>query len=136
MTPKLYQALKEARLKTVSPIVRTHINTFFLWLKSIRPEEVVDAIDKGITAEQAYKNLGLNPFRFGIAAARGFLKTPQAAKYRDQLKQIVTYDLTITTLKFENPNTYAVIQGYGDRGKQFLETWMHGALKILGVNKN
>lgn len=131
MTPKLYETLKQQRLKNVSPIVRTHIGTYFDWLKSIRPEDVVDAIDKGTTPEQAYKTLGLNPMRFGIAAARGFLKV--AKKYQDQLRQIATLDMALLTLRFENPRTYAIITRYGDRGTQFLNTWIKGSLQILGV---
>jgi len=131
MTPKLYNELKEHRLGSITPVVRVHIKTYFEWLKSIRPEEVVDAIDKNISPQQAYKNLGLNPFRFGIAAARGFLKA--APKYKQQLKEIATLDLALTTLKYENPNTYAIIQKYGKRGEAFLESWIKGALEILGV---
>lgn len=131
MTPKLYNELKEYRLRSVSPVVRGHINTYFEWLKSLRPEEVVDAIDKDITPEQAYKNLGLNPMRFGIAAARGFLKV--APKYKQQLKDIATLDLAITTLKYENQSTYVILTKYGKRGEVFLQKWIQGALTILGV---
>lgn len=131
MTPKLYNDLKEYRLRSISPVIRGHINTYFEWLKSIQPEEVVDAIDKGITPAQAYKNLGLNPIRFGIAAARGFLKV--APKYKQQLKEVATLDLALTTLKYENPSTYAILKKYGKKGEEFLLQWIQGAFGILGV---
>ena len=131
MTPKLYNALKEAQLRQLSPIVRSHIGTYFEWIKSIKPEEVVDGIYKGTTPQQAYKNLGINPLRFGIAAARGFLKI--APKYQNQLKEVATLETALLTLKFENPATYKILESYGERGQQFLETWVHGSLEILGV---
>jgi hypothetical protein len=131
MTPKLYEALKQQRLQQVNPIARSHINTYFEWLKTIKPEEVVDAIEQGTTPEQAYKALGLSPLRLGIAAARGFLKV--AKKYQNQLRQVATLNLALLTLRFENPSTYAIIQRYGNRGTQFLNTWIKGSLGILGV---
>lgn len=131
MTPKLYETLKQQRLQKVNPIVRTHISTYFDWLKSIKPEDVVDAIDKGTTPEQAYKAMGFNPMRFGIAAARGFLKV--AKKYQDQLREIATLETAMLTLRFENPATFAILTRYGERGTQFMKTWIKGSLEILGV---
>ena len=131
MTPKLYELLKQQRLQQVNPIARSHVSTYFEWLKSIRPEDVVDAIEQGKTPEQAYKALGISPIRLGIAAARGFLKV--AKKYQDQLRQVATLDTALLTLQFENPPTYAIIKQYGDRGTQFLNTWINGSLGILGV---
>ena len=131
MTPKLYQALKQNRLQQISPVVRGHVSTYFEWLKSIRPEEVVDAIEQGKTPQQAYKDLGLSPLRLGIAAARGFLKV--APKYQTQLREAATLNLAYLTLQFENPATYNTIRQYGSRGKQFMETWIKGSLEILGV---
>lgn len=133
MTPKLYNSLKQALLSRQNPLVRSHVNTYFEWLKSIKPEEVVDAIEMGVTAQQAYQNLGANPIRLGIAAARGFLKA--VPKYRMQLKEIVTPDLALLTLKFENPATYHVIQKYGKRGEQFINNWIQGAMEILGITE-
>jgi len=131
MTPKLYEHLKQQRLQQVNPIARSHVNTYFEWLKSIKPEEVVDAIEKGTTPEQAYKALGISPIRLGIAAARGFLKV--AKKYQDQLREIANMDLALLTLRFENPRTYTIVKQYGPRGTQFLNTWIKGSLAILGV---
>lgn len=131
MTPKLYEALKQQRLAHINPIVRSHVNTYFEWLKSIRPEDVIDAIDRGTTPEQAYKALGISPIRLGIAAARGFLKV--AKGYQQQLREVATLDLALLTLQFENPPTYNLIRQYSDRGTQFLETWVKGSLQILGI---
>jgi len=131
MTPKLYQAIKSQQLKQINPIARSHINTYFEWLKSIRPEDVVDAIEMGKTPQQAYHQLGANPIRIGIAAIRAFLKTrPQYAK---ELQKIANLDLALTTLKFENPSTYAIIRRYGEKGTQFVQNWIQGALEILGA---
>jgi hypothetical protein len=41
--------------------------------------------------------------------------------------------MTLMTLKFENPETYEVIQQYGERGIGFLCKWVKDALKMLGV---
>jgi len=131
MTPKFYNAVKTNMLSKQNPLIRSHINTYFEWLKTIKPEEVVDAITLGMTPQQAYKRLGVNPVRLGIAAARGFLKA--VPKYRNQLKEIATLDLALLTLKFENPSTYAIIQKYGKKGTQFVNQWINGAMEILGV---
>lgn len=133
MTPKLYATLKEQKLRALSPVVRSHVNTYLEWLKSIKPEEVVDAIEKGTTPQQAYKNLGLNPLRFGIAAARGFLKV--APKWQNALKEAAAVDNALLTLKYENPATFKILQQYGDRGINFLKTWIDGSLEVLGVTK-
>lgn len=131
MTSKLYNAMKANLLAKQNPLVRSHVNTYFEWLKTIKPEEVIDAIELGTTPQQAYKQLGANPVRLGIAAARGFLKA--MPKYRNQLKEVATPKLAMHTLKFENPTTFAVIQKYGKKGTQFVEDWVNGALEILGV---
>lgn len=131
MTPRFYNAYKEDILKKQNPLVRSHINTYFEWLKSITPEDVVDAITKNISAQQAYQQLGANPVRLGIAAARGLLKvTP---KYRTRLNEVMTLDLALLTLKFENPDTFQVITAYGENGKAFVTKWIEGAKEILGV---
>ncbi len=129
MTPKLYNALKQALLAKQNPLVRSHVNTYFEWLKTIKPEEVVDAIEMGVTPQQAYQNLGANPLRLGIAAARGFLKA--MPKYQQQIREIATPELAMLTLKYENPQAYHVIQKYGKRGEQFVKDWVNGALEIL-----
>jgi len=131
MMPKFYNAMKTNLLAKQNPLVRSHVNTYFEWLKTLKPEEVIDAIEMGTTPQQAYKQLGANPMRLGIAAARGFLKA--VPKYRAQLKEVATPELARLTLKFENPTTYAVIQKYGKKGTQFIEEWVNGALEILGV---
>jgi hypothetical protein len=129
MTPKLYEALKNNLLSKQNPLVRSHANTYFEWLKTIKPEDIVDAIEMGTTPQQAYQNLGANPIRLGIAAARGFLKA--VSKYQQQIREIATPELATLTLKFENPQAYHVIQRYGQRGEQFVKDWVNGALEIL-----
>jgi hypothetical protein len=52
---------------------------------------------------------------------------------QQKLREVATPDMTLMTLKYENPETYSVIQGYGERGEQFLEKWVKDALKMLGV---
>ena len=132
MTPKFYNTLKTNLLKKQNPLVRGHVNTYFEWLKTIRPEEIVDAIEMGITAQQAYRQLGANPLRLSIAAARGFLKaTPQ---YQTQLREIATPELALLTLKFENPRAYAIIQKLGKKGTEFVKQWVQGALEIFGAS--
>lgn len=107
------------------------MNTYFEWLKNIQPEDVVDAITRNISAQQAYRELGANPMRLGIAAARGMLKA--APKYRERLNETMNPDLALLTLKFENPTTYQIIMQYGEKGKDFVAKWVEGAKEILGV---
>jgi hypothetical protein len=130
MTYKLYEARKENSLQQAPLMARSYINTYFMWLKSLQPIDVVDAIEQGKTIEQAYKELGINPLRMGIAAARGFLKISKTSQAK--LREIATVDLTLMTLKYENPGTYDVIQRYGERGTAYIKQWIQGALKILG----
>ena len=132
MTPKLYETRKQAIMHQIPTVARSYVNVYFDMLKGLNPMDVVDAIESGKTIQQAYKELGINPLRLGIAAARGFLKISK--NYQEKLKEIATLELALTTLQFENPNTYAVIQRYGDKGKAYLQNWVQGALEILGVN--
>ena len=132
MTYKLYEARKENLLSQAPMMARQYLNTYFMWLKSLQPIDVVDAIEQGKTIDQAYKELGINPLRLGIAAARGFLKFSKPSQAK--LREIATVDLTLKTLKYENPATYDVIERYGDRGTAYVKQWIQGALKILGVN--
>jgi hypothetical protein len=130
MTYKLYEARKEHSIQQAPLMARTYLNTYFEWLKNIKPVDVVDAIEQGKTIEQAYKELGISPLRLGIAAARGFLKVSKSSQIK--LREIATIDNTMQTLKYENPETYEVIQRYGDRGCTYVQQWIQGALKILG----
>lgn len=129
MTPKLYNALKQNLLAKQNPLVRSHVNTYFEWLKTIKPEDIVDGIEMGITPQQAYQNLGANPIRLGIAAARGFLKA--MPRYQQQIREIATPELAMLTLKFENPQAYAVITRYKSKGTQYVKDWVNGTLEIL-----
>jgi hypothetical protein len=130
MTYKLYEARKEHQLQKAPMMARSYINTYFMWLKSIQAVDVVDAIEQGTTIEKAYHDLGINPLRMGIAAARGFLKISKTSQAK--LREIATVELTLMTLKYENPSTYEVIQRYGERGQLYIRQWIQGALKILG----
>lgn len=129
MTPKLYNALKQNILAKQNPLVRSHINTYFEWLKTIKPEDIVDGIEMDITPQKAYQNLGANPIRLGIAAARGFLKA--MPRYQQQIREIATPELAMLTLKFENPQAYQVITRYKEKGTQYVKDWVNGALEIL-----
>lgn len=131
MTPKLYEKKKNDILAKQNPAVRGYINTYFEWLKSIKPEDVVDGLMRGTTAQQAYRQLGANPIRLGIGLARGFLKV--APVYREKLKEVMSLDLAMTTLKFENPITYQILVESGTKGREYVVKWIEGAKEILGV---
>jgi len=131
MTPQLYNAIKEAHLSK-HPL-RSHIETYFEWLKTISPEEAVDYIEMGKTLKEAYDRAPYK-WRLAIATARGILKS--APKYREQFKSIVNdLDLALTTLKFENPITYQIIQQYDERGREFVKQCQKEALIIFGIEK-
>jgi len=68
----------------------------------------------------------------GLATAKGILKVYKNMQIK--LKEIATPDMTLMTLKYENPATYEIIQSYGERGKEYVNTWICDALKMLGVN--
>lgn len=131
MTPKLYGALKENLLKRVNPLARSYVNIYFEWLKSIKPEQIIDGIELGETPHEAYRKLGANPIRISIAMTRAFLRTHK--KYAAQLREVANLESAITTLKYENPQAYTIIKKYGEKGTEFIKKWIQGALEILGA---
>ena len=131
MTYKFYAARKEQALQQVPAVARNSINLYFEWLKNLQPTDVVDAIERNVTVEEARRKAPI-ALRLGIATAKGILMVNKSLQLK--LKDIATPDMNLMTLKYENPETYAVIQGYGERGTQFLAKWVKDALKMLGVN--
>ena len=130
MTYKFYAARKEQALQQVPAVARNSINLYFEWLKNLQPTDVVDAIERNVTVEEARRKAPI-ALRLGIATAKGILMVNKSLQLK--LKDIATPDMNLMTLKYENPETYAVIQGYGERGTQFLAKWVKDALKMLGV---
>ena len=131
MTYKFYAARKEQAMQQVPVVARASVNLYFEWLKNLKPTEVVDAIERNETVEQARKKASIAT-RLGIATAKGFLSVNKRLQLK--LKEIATPSMTLETLQYENPETYAVVQGYGERGAEFLNTWIRDTLKMLGVN--
>ena len=131
MTYKFYAARKEQALQQVPAVARNGVNLYFEWLKNLQPTDVVDAIERNVTVEEARRKAPI-ALRLGIATAKGILMVNKSLQLK--LKDIATPDMNLMTLKYENPETYAVIQGYGERGTQFLAKWVKDALKMLGVN--
>jgi hypothetical protein len=130
MTYKFYAARKEQAMLQVPAIARSSVNLYFEWLKNLKPLEVVDAIERNVTIEEARKKASIAT-RLGVATAKGVLMVNKGLQQK--LKDVATPDMTLMTLQYENPQTYDVIQGYGERGEQFLEKWVQDALKMLGV---
>jgi len=131
MSQKLYEARKEQALQKVPAIARNYVNTYFEWLKALQPTDVVDAIEQHKTVEDEYKKAPLT-LRMSIALARGFLKASKSMQQK--LREIATVNLALATLEYENPQTYVVIQRYGDRGIEYLQEWTCGVLRVLGVS--
>jgi len=117
-------------LKKVNPIVRDHINTYFEWLKNLRTDDVTVSIETGETLKKAYEHAPYR-WRLAVALARGFLKA--APKYREQFKQFVNMDIALMTLKYENPQVYAIIQRYGQRGIDYLKQCLEDAKELFGL---
>ena len=130
MTYKFYAARKEQAMQQVPAVARSSVNLYFEWLKNLQPTEVVDAIERNTTVEEARRKASIAT-RLGVATAKGILMVNKNLQHK--LKEIATPDMTLMTLKYENPQTYSVIQGYGERGIEFLATWVRDALKMLGV---
>lgn len=128
----MYRRLRDAQLRKVHSNARFFVKQYFDYVKSLKPEEIIDAIETGQTIQNYYENLGIHPLRFAIATARGFLKTSRRAKA--QLKEVVSLDLVLTTLKYENPTVYAIIKKYGKKGTKHLQKDIDDALQILGVD--
>ena len=130
MTYKFYAARKEYAMQQVPTVARSSVNLYFEWLKNLKPLEVVDAVENNTTIEEARKRASIST-RLGVATAKGVLMVNK--NLQQKLREVATPDMTLMTLKYENPETYSVIQGYGERGEQFLEKWVKDALKMLGV---
>ena len=132
MTRQFYEAKKNFEMKKVPAAARPFLNIYFEWLKNLKPTEVVDGIEQNLTVQDARKKASF-ALRASIATARGFLKTSK--NLQEKLREIATPELALMTLKFENPETYEVLQSYGERGKEFLKTWIAGVLMMLGVEQ-
>lgn len=132
LTPQAYNYIKEELLKRQNPLVRSHVNTYFEWLKSLKPEDVIVSIETGETLKQAYEKAPYR-WRLAVALARGFLKSSQ--KYAEQFRQIVDLDLALMTLKYENPAVYDIIQRYGEKGINYLKQCLEDTLEIFGVKQ-
>jgi len=130
MTYKFYAARKEQAMLQVPAIARSSVNLYFEWLKNLKPLEVVDAIERNTTVEEARRKASIAT-RLGVATAKGVLMVNKGLQQK--LRELATPDMTLMTLKYENPETYSVIQGYGERGSEFLCKWVKDALKMLGV---
>jgi predicted thioredoxin/glutaredoxin len=130
MTYKFYAARKEQAMQQVPAVARSSVNLYFEWLKNLKPLEVVDAVERNVTVEEARKKAPI-AIRLGVATAKGVLMVNKSLQKK--LKEIATPDMTLMTLKYENPQTHDVIQGYGDRGAEFLKQWVTDTLKMLGV---
>ena len=132
MTPKFYQLMKEKMLAKHNALIRSHVETYFDWLRTLNTEDIVDAIETSTSLKDAYSKAPFK-WRLAIAGARAFLKSSK--KYAAQFRSVVELELALITLKFENPAAYTVIQQYGERGMNYLKQSLQDALVIFGVEK-
>jgi hypothetical protein len=130
LTPKAYEAMKEAQLQHVSPVVRPHIETWLEWLQTVSPNDVMDAIEEGTSLLEAYDHAPYR-WRLAVAAARGFLKT--YPKYKKQFRDAINLELALTTLKFENPSVFSILEHYGQKGTDYLDQCIKDTFQIFGV---
>jgi hypothetical protein len=130
LTPKAYSVMKEAQLGKVSPAVRPHLETWLEWLQTISPDDVMDAIEQGTSLKEAYDHAPYK-WRLAVATARGFLKT--YPKYKRQFKDAISLELALTTLKFENPNVFSVLEHYGQKGTDYIDQCIKDTFQIFGV---
>lgn len=128
LTPEAYRARKEALIGK-HPL-KPYIETYFEWLEVITPEEIIDSVENSTSLKDHYKSAPLK-WRLAVATARGILKS--SARYREQFKKIVTYDLALTTLKYENDAAYQTIVQYGEKGTAYLEQSLKDTMEIFGV---
>lgn len=132
MTPKFYELMKEKLLSGQNAMVRSHIETYFQWLRTLKPDDLIDAIETNTTFKDAYRQAPFK-WRIAIAGARAFLKSSK--KHAKEFRKIVNLELALVTLKFENPTAYATIQQYGERGMNYLKQSLKDTLVIFGVDK-
>jgi len=121
-------------LKDVHPLARGYINDYFEYLQKLNPDDVIDAIEKGETVKTKYDAMPWFAERLVIAAARGFLKVaPESIK--GQARKAISQDTARVTIRFENPTVHKVIESFGKKGGDWLDTCIYDFREIIGINE-
>ena len=129
--PRLYEEMKRQTLKEIPPILRGYTEDYFEYLKNIKPEQLIDGIENQKTLKSYYNENPSTALRLSIAMTRGLLKVLKS--YREQLNKVLSPEIALLTLKYENPVCYEIIQRYGKKGKEYLEACIDDVKTLLNL---
>jgi len=127
-----YEREKANHAQKINGLVRSYFYDFVDWLKKLDPLDVYDALEKGETVKTFYDKQPLNPYRFGFAAVRGFLKASRSAR----IQANSAFDIRIArlVLRFENREVWDILRKFDPE-----ETYLKGNIQdlklILGLVK-
>ena len=130
MTPETYEQMKKNILAKQHPVVRPHIHEFFRWLEGLDALDVFDALEQKHTVKDKYDQMGFNPIRISIAAARGILK----ASPNLQKKALRAFNVEVArvVLRFDNPAVWQVLKEC-DPKENYLRDNVDAAKEIFGL---
>jgi len=128
-----YEKKKAEAAKKINGIVRPYFYDFVDWLKKLDPLDVYDALEKGETVKTFFdRQRGVNPYRFGAAAVRGFLKASKSA--RIQANSAFDIKIARLVLRFENREVWDILRKF-DPEEKYLRGNIQDLKVILGLVK-
>lgn len=134
ITPEFYEQMKVKVLREINPIVRTYINEYFDYLHGLDPDDVIDAIARGETIKARYESMTYFAERVSLAAVRGFLKVAPE-RMNKQARDVINFENTMWTIRFENPTVYKIIGSFGTKGTDWLRQCINEVRGILGIEE-
>ncbi|MBA7673036.1 hypothetical protein ES703_81224 [subsurface metagenome] len=132
ITPSLYQIIKETNLRRVPKLARPFVKQYFDWLAKLTPDEVFDWMEGKETLKEMYEKA---PFTVKVALipARNIIKFSKSVKAG--ANEAINWEVATMTLRFENPNAWAVIGAFGDEGIEKIKQGIEDIKVILKMKE-
>jgi len=132
ITPSLYQIIKEANLRRVPKLARPFVKQYFDWLAKLKPDEVFDWMEGKERLRDLYEKAPF-PVKVAFAPARNIIKFSKSVKAG--ANEAINWEVAAMTLRFENPNAWAVIEAFGDEGIEKLKQGVEDVKVILKMKE-
>ncbi len=132
ITPTLYQIIKESNLRRVPKLARAFVKQYFDWLAKLTPDEVFDWMEGKENLKEMYEKA---PFTVKVALipARNIIKFSKSVKAG--ANQAINWEVAAMTLRFENPNAWAVIASFGKEGTEKIKQGIEDIKVILKLKE-
>lgn len=132
ITPSLYQIIKESNLRRVPKLARSFVKQYFDWLAKLTPDEVFDWMEGKETLKEMYEKA---PFTVKVALipARNIIKFSKSV--RAGANEAINWEVAAMTLRFENPNAWAVIASFGAEGTEKIKQGIEDIKEILKMKE-